>query len=61
MQLRSPDFGNFEASNVDGGHTRLTGAGADQDVLHGLFRLLQDLNAELVSVNPVGEAPLSSP
>jgi hypothetical protein len=53
--------GSFEASEVDGGRTRLIGHGADQDALYGLFRLLQDLNVELVSVNPVGETPLSSP
>jgi hypothetical protein len=54
-------FDDFEASDVDGGLTRLIGHGADQDALYGLFRLLQDLNVELVSVNPVGEVPLSAP
>ena len=53
-------FGDFEAAHVDGGGlTRLIGS-ADQDALRELFRLLQDLNVELLSVNPVGEAPVSS-
>jgi hypothetical protein len=54
-------FGDFEAANLDGGGlTRLIGR-ADQSALHELFRLLQDLNVELVSVNPLDEAPISSP
>lgn len=53
-------FGDFEPAHVDGGLTRLVGHGADQDALFRLFRLLQDLNIELVSVNPV-EAPTGLP
>jgi hypothetical protein len=52
-------FGDFEASDVEGGLIRLIGT--DQDALYGLFRVLQDLNVELVSVNRVGEVPPSSP
>jgi hypothetical protein len=50
-------FGDFEAADVERGLTRLIGLGADQVALHRLFRLLQDLNVELVSVNHVDEAP----
>ena len=54
-------FGDFEAAHVDGGGlTRLVGR-ADQNTLHELFRLLQDLSVELVSVNPVSEALTGSP
>lgn len=53
-------FGDFEALPVAGGGlTRLIGR-ADQDTLHELFHVLQDLNVELVSVNPAGETPISS-
>lgn len=45
-------FGDFEAADADRGLTRLIGQ-ADQDALYRLFRVLQDLNVELVSVNPV--------
>jgi hypothetical protein len=55
------EFGNFEASDVDGGLTRLIGHGSDQSAIYGLFRLLQDLNVELVSVNSVDDALLNSP
>jgi hypothetical protein len=54
-------FGDFEAAHVDGGLTCLIGHAADQDALYRLFRVLQDLNVELVSVNTVGDAPISSP
>lgn len=54
-------FGDFEAAHVDGGRTRLVGHGADQDALYRLFRVLQDLNIELVSVNALGEAPIGPP
>lgn len=52
-------FGDCEPAHLDGGRTRLHGA--DLDALYRLFRLLQELNIELLSVNPVGEAPIGSP
>ena len=52
-------LGDCEPAHLHGGLTRLHGA--DLDALYRLFRLLQDLNIELVSVNPVGEAPIASP
>jgi hypothetical protein len=48
-------FEDFEAGDVDGGLTPLVGTVSDQEALHRLFRMLSDLNIELVSVNPVRE------
>ena len=50
----------FEAADFDRGLTLLVGVVPDQDVLHRLFRVLRDLNIELVSVNRVSENRLSS-
>jgi hypothetical protein len=49
-------FEDFEAADVDRGLTHLVGTVPDQEALHRLFRLLSDLNIELVSVNPVSES-----
>lgn len=46
---------------IEGGLTRLTCLEGNQDALYRLFRLLQDLNIELVSVNSVIASPISSP
>jgi len=46
-------FEGFEAVAFDGGLTHLVGLVPDHEVLHRLFRMLLDLNIELVSVNPV--------
>lgn len=48
-------FEGFEAADFDQGLTHLVGLVPDQAVLHRLFRVLNDLNIELVSVNPVTE------
>ncbi|HXN60606.1 MAG TPA: hypothetical protein VN886_09145 [Acidimicrobiales bacterium] len=48
-------FEDFEAADVDQGLTHLVGTVPDQEALHRLFRVLSDLNIELVSVNPVSE------
>lgn len=48
-------FEGFEVAFFDRGLTHLVGLVPDQEVLHRLFRVLQDLNIELVSVNPVCE------
>jgi hypothetical protein len=53
-------FGDFKATHFHGGLTHLIGCVPDQEALHRLFRLLRDLNIELVSVNPVGEEPIGS-
>jgi hypothetical protein len=54
-------FDGCGAAPVDGGFTRLTTHCDGRDALYGVFRLLRDLNIELVSVNPVIESPISSP
>jgi hypothetical protein len=46
-------FEGFEAADFDQGLTHLVGVVPDQEILHRLFRMLNDLNIELVSVNPV--------
>ena len=43
----------FEVAGYEHGSTCLVGWVCDQARLHGLLRLLQDLNIELASVNPV--------
>ena len=48
----------FEVSHCTGGLTHLVGPVPDQAKMHGLFRILSNLNIELVSVNPVGEVAL---
>lgn len=45
----------FDVSHCTDGLTHLVGPVPDQARIHGLFRLLSDLNIELVSVNPVAE------
>jgi hypothetical protein len=45
----------FEPADCDQGLTHLVGTVPDLEVLHRLFRMLSDLNIELVSVNPVSE------
>ncbi len=45
----------FDVSHCTDGLTHLVGPIPDQTRLHSLFRLLSDLNIELVSVNPAGE------
>jgi hypothetical protein len=46
-------FEGFQVADFDRGLTHLVGLGPEQEVLHRLFRVLLDLNIELVSVNPV--------
>jgi hypothetical protein len=46
----------FDVSHCTDGLTHLVGPVPDQARIHGLFRMLSDLNIELVSVNPVAEA-----
>jgi hypothetical protein len=46
----------FDVSHCTDGLTHLVGPVPDQARIHGLFRILSDLNIELVSVNPVGHA-----
>jgi hypothetical protein len=53
-------FGEFEATHFDRGRTHLIGHVPDQEGLYRLFGLLRDLNIELVSVNPVGDAAVRS-
>ena len=53
-------FEGFEAADFEGGVTHLVGLVPDQEVLHRLFRVLRDLNIELVSVNPVIEGTVIS-
>ena len=48
-------FEGFEAQDSDHGLTHLVGLVPDQRILFRLFRLLRDLNIELVSVNPLCE------
>jgi hypothetical protein len=48
-------FEGFDAVDSDGGLTHLVGLVPDQQALHRLFRVLRDLNIELVSVNLVSE------
>ncbi len=43
----------FEVSYCTDGLTHLVGTSSDQAKIHGLFRILCDLNIELISVNPV--------
>jgi len=43
----------FEVSYCTDGLTHLVGASRDQVKIHRLFRILSDLNIELISVNPV--------
>ena len=43
----------FDVSHCTDGLTHLVGPVPDQSRIHGLFRMLIDLNIELVSVNPV--------
>ncbi|MGA3147802.1 MAG: hypothetical protein ABSF33_10020 [Acidimicrobiales bacterium] len=56
----SPDLvtalDGFDVSHCTDGLTHLVGPVPDQAKIHGLFRSLNDLNIELVSVNPVVEA-----
>jgi hypothetical protein len=46
-------FEGFDTAEFDRGLTSLVGLVPDQEVLHRLFRMLIDLNIELVSVNLV--------
>jgi hypothetical protein len=41
----------FDVSCIECGCTHLVGRQVDQDSLHRVFRVLQDLNIELVSLN----------
>jgi len=43
----------FDVSHCTDGLTHLVGPTPDQARIHSLFRTLNDLNIELVSVNPV--------
>jgi hypothetical protein len=43
----------FHVDRCEQGMTTLVGWVPDQARLHGLLRLLQDLNIELASINPV--------
>jgi hypothetical protein len=45
----------FDVSHCTDGLTHLVGPVPDQARIHGLFRMLSDLNIELISVNPVAE------
>jgi hypothetical protein len=45
----------FDVSHCTDGLTHLVGPVPDQARIHSLFRMLSDLNIELVSVNPVAE------
>jgi hypothetical protein len=49
----------FDQLEVDPrpGQTSLTGNFTDQAQLHGLLDQLRDLGIQLISVNPVGQAP----
>jgi len=47
----------FDVSHCTDGLTHLVGPVPDQAKIHTLFRILRDLNIELVSVNPVVVAP----
>ena len=51
-------LGGFDVSHCTDGLTHLVGPVPDQARIHALFKILSDLNIELVSVNPVGEVPL---
>jgi hypothetical protein len=51
----------FEVSYCTDGLTHLIGTSADQAKIHGLFRILSDLNIELISVNPVIDPDLAQP
>ena len=50
-------LGGFDVSHCTDGLTHLVGPVPDQARIHSLFRILSDLNIELVSVNPVSEVP----
>lgn len=50
----------FDAADCERGLTHLVGPVPDQDVLHRVFRVLRDLNIELISVNPLSERPVGS-
>lgn len=45
----------FDVSHCTDGLTHLVGPVPDQARIHSLFRILSELNIELVSVNPIGE------
>jgi hypothetical protein len=45
----------FDVSHCTDGLTHLVGPVPDQARIHALFRMLSDLNIELISVNPVAE------
>ncbi len=49
----------FDASRVENGRTYLVGRDVDQPRLHRTFRVLRDLNIELVSLNEL-PTPVSS-
>ena len=46
----------FDVSHCTDGLTHLVGPVPDQARIHALFQFLQDLNIELISVNPVAQA-----
>jgi hypothetical protein len=45
----------FDVSHCTDGLTHLVGPVPDQARIHSLFRILSELDIELVSVNPIGE------
>lgn len=49
----------FDVSCVEGGRAHLVGHQVDQESLHRAFRVLQDLNIELISLNewPLAASP----
>jgi len=49
-------FGQLELDSLPG-QTSLTGNFTDQAQLHGLLDQLRDLGIQLISVNPVDQAP----
>ena len=52
-------FDGMTIRHEDNGETLLTGTLPDQAALHGLLNRLRDLGIQLISVNPVGDAPAS--
>jgi hypothetical protein len=52
-------FGGLALRHESNGETALTGAVPDQAALHGVLNRLRDLGVELVSVNPIEDAPVS--
>jgi hypothetical protein len=52
-------FDGLVLRHASNGETVLTGAVTDQAELHGVLNRLRDLGVQLISVNPVEDAPVS--